>query len=81
MQTQLSTTPTTPPALARIVAADSYGSLAAQFAAFQVGYDRFTAREPMSACRNSEQQRGWMAALRSEAVATLPANSADRLGF
>lgn len=63
------------------VAADSFGSLTAQFESFKFGYDLFSAREPMARCRNSEQQRGWMAALRSEAVATLPANSADRLGF
>jgi len=38
-------------------------SSVAAWESFRLGQDFFTAREPMSACRNAEQRRGYMAAL------------------
>jgi hypothetical protein len=40
-------------------------SVQAQWESFQLGGDLFTAREPLTACRNAEQRRGWMAALKA----------------
>lgn len=48
---------------------------------YRLGWDYATAKEPYTHCRNAEQRRGYLDACKSEAVATLPANSADRLGF
>lgn len=56
-------------------------SLLARWDQFRFGWDIFTAREPLTRCSTDEQRRGWLAALNAAAVATLPANCADRLGF
>lgn len=37
--------------------------------------------KPISACANEMQRRGWLAANKAEAVATLPADVAERLGY
>lgn len=56
-------------------------SLLAAFEQFQHGWDVYKAKQPVTACQNMQQQRGWFAANSAEAAATLPATSADRLGF
>jgi hypothetical protein len=55
--------------------------LAWAFEQFKLGHDLFTAREHVTVCLNAQQRRGWYAALDAFAVATLPATSAQRLGF
>lgn len=48
---------------------------------YKYGWDMHTAREPFTRCDSDEQRRGYLDACASEAVATLPVNSANRLGF
>lgn len=56
-------------------------SLLAQWESYKFGADLHRAGEPLERCLNAEQRRGWWDSVKAQAVATLPANSADRLGF
>ena len=38
-----------------------------QFEQYQLGWDFYTAREPLSACKTHEQYKGWWAALNANA--------------
>lgn len=51
------------------------------FEQFRLGYDRYVAGDSYFECASAEQRRGYLAANRAEAAATLPATSADRLAF
>jgi hypothetical protein len=53
----------------------------AQLESFRYGWELFTARQHVTACHNAESRRGWYAALDAFAVATLPATSAEKMGF
>lgn len=48
---------------------------------YRLGWDYATAKEPFTYCMSAECRRGYKDACKFEAVATLPVNSADRLGF
>jgi hypothetical protein len=47
---------------------------------YQVGYALCVARQPIEACQNNAQRRGWWACLDAEAECAT-AGYADRMGF
>lgn len=56
-------------------------SLLDRWQSYKLGCALFAARQPFDACTDAEARRGWLNSLNAEAVAQLPVNSADRLGF
>lgn len=56
-------------------------SLLARWESYRYGADLYAAREPLSRCHNAESRRGWWDSLNAEALASLPANCVEKLGF
>jgi hypothetical protein len=54
------------------------GALWARYESYKFGWDIFTAREPLSNCRNDEQRRGWGAACYAQAAADYEEDMLDR---
>lgn len=47
---------------------------------FSVGYELYIARQPITACQNVDQRRGYLAANRAEAECAI-AGFADKVGW
>lgn len=65
----------------RIINEKPAHDLVAAYESHRLGWDLFTAREPLSRCQNFQQRAGWLSALNACAVASMPVTCADHLGF